>query len=47
MIWLIGPLPLLLANHLFIRLDARVTASHAAGWLIKLLLIAAAAAWLL
>jgi intracellular septation protein A len=47
MVWLIGPLPLLLGNHLFIKLDARVTASHAAGWLVKLVLIAAAAAWLL
>jgi hypothetical protein len=47
MIWAIGPLPLLLANHLFIRIDPLVTASHAAGWLAKLLLIAAAAAWLL
>jgi intracellular septation protein A len=47
MVWIIGPLPLLLGNHLFIRLDWRVTASHAAGWLAKLLLIAGAAAWLL
>jgi intracellular septation protein A len=47
MVWAIGPLPLLLANHLFIRLDPRVTASHAAGWLVKLLLIAGVAAWLL
>jgi len=47
MVWLIGPLPLLLANHLFIKLDPRVTASHATGWLVKLVLIAAAAAWLL
>jgi hypothetical protein len=47
MIWLIAPLPLLLANALFIRVDHLVTASHAAGWLVKLLLIAAAAAWLL
>ena len=47
MIWAIGPLPLLLANHLFIRIDPAVTASHAAGWLAKLLLIAAATAWLL
>jgi len=47
MVWLIGPLPLLLGNHLFIKLDPRVTASHAAGWLVKLLLIAGAAAWLL
>ena len=47
MIWLIGPLPLLLANALFIRVDHLVTATHAAGWLVKLLLIAAATAWFL
>jgi hypothetical protein len=47
MVWLIGPLPLLLANAMFIRVDHRVTASHAAGWLVKLLLIGAVVAWLL
>ena len=47
MIWLIGPLPLLLANALFIKIDYLVTASHAAGWLVKLLLIAAVTAWML
>jgi hypothetical protein len=47
MIWLIGPLPMLLANALFIKIDALVTASHAAGWLVKLLLIAVATAWML
>ena len=47
MIWLIAPLPLLLANALFIKIDHLVTASHAAGWLVKLLLIAAATAWFL
>ena len=47
MIWLIGPLPLLAANAMFIRVDPLVTASHAAGWLVKLLLIAAATAWFL
>ncbi len=47
MIWLIGPLPLLAANALFIRIDPLVTASHASGWLAKLLLIGAAAAWFL
>jgi len=47
MIWLIGPLPLLLANALFIKIDHLVTASHAAGWLVKLLLIAAVTAWML
>jgi hypothetical protein len=44
MIWAIGPLPLLLANSLFIKIDPMVTASHAAGWLVKLLLCGAAVA---
>jgi hypothetical protein len=47
MIWLIGPLPMLVTNALFIRIDNRVTASHAVGWLVKLLLIGAATAWFL
>jgi membrane protein YqaA with SNARE-associated domain len=47
MVWLIGPLPMLLANAMFIRIDHLVTASHATGWLAKLLLIAAATAWIL
>ena len=47
MIWAIGPLPLLLANSLFIKIDPLVTASHAAGWLVKLLLCGAAVAILL
>jgi hypothetical protein len=47
MIWLIAPLPLLIANALFIKIDWMVTASHAAGWLAKLLLCAAAAAFFL
>ena len=41
LVWLIGPLPLLLGNHLFIKLDPAVTATHAIGWLVKLMLIAA------
>lgn len=44
MIWLIAPLPLLVTNSLFIKIDPLVTASHAAGWLVKLLLIAVATA---
>lgn len=47
LIWLIGPLPLLLSNHLFIKLDPLVTTSHAAGWLVKLLLIAGISALIL
>lgn len=46
-IWFIGPLPLLLGNHLFIKLDPKVTFAHAAGWLVKLLLISGVTAALL
>lgn len=41
LIWLMAPLPLLLGNHLFIKLDPLVTLTHALGWLAKLLLVAA------
>ena len=44
MIWLIAPLPLLVTNALFIKIHPLVTASHAAGWLVKLLVIAVATA---
>jgi membrane protein YqaA with SNARE-associated domain len=44
MVWLIAPLPLLVTNALFIKIDPLVTASHAVGWLFKLLLIAVATA---
>ncbi len=47
MIWLIAPLPLLVTNALFIKIDPLVTASHAAGWLVKLLLIGVATAALI
>jgi hypothetical protein len=47
MVWLIAPLPLLVTNGLFIKIDPLVTASHAAGWLVKLLLIGLATAVLI
>lgn len=47
LIWLIGPLPLLLGNHLFIKLDPYVTVTHAIGWLVKLMIIAGIAAVIL
>lgn len=43
-IWVIAPLPLLVANTLFIKIDPLVTASHSAGWLAKLLLCGVAVA---
>jgi len=47
MVWLIAPLPMLVTNALFIKIDPLVTASHAAGWLAKLLLISIATAIIL
>ena len=41
-IWLIGPLPLLIANALFIKLHSAITAAYSFGWLVKLLVAAVA-----
>lgn len=41
-IWLIGPLPLILTNAAFMKLHRVFVASYALGWLVKLLLVAAA-----
>ncbi|MGB9402068.1 MAG: hypothetical protein WCA98_00915 [Candidatus Acidiferrales bacterium] len=43
-IWLIGPLPMLITNALFIKLHPALTASYSFGWLVKLVIAAAAAA---
>src|SRR6516164_7619747 len=44
-IWLLAPLPLLVTHGLFIKLEPPIVASYCAGWLVKLLVAAAAAAW--
>jgi len=41
-VWLIGPLPLIIVNSLFIKIEAGIAAAHAAGWLVKLLVAALA-----
>ena len=41
-IWLVGLLPLLIANALFIKLPLAITASYSLGWLVKLVLAAVA-----
>jgi hypothetical protein len=46
-IWLIGPLPLILTNAAWMKLHRVFVASYAAGWLVKLLIVAAAVAWFL
>jgi hypothetical protein len=35
-VWLIGPLPLTIANALFIKLTPAIAAAHTLGWLVKL-----------
>jgi hypothetical protein len=46
-IWLVGPLPLLIANALFIKLHPAITAAHSLGWLVKLLVAALAVSLIL
>lgn len=46
-IWLIGPLPLILANAAFMKLHRVFVASYALGWLVKLMIVAVAVGWLL
>jgi hypothetical protein len=46
-IWLIGPLPLILTNAAWMKLHRVFVTAYAAGWLVKLLIVAAAVAWFL
>ena len=45
LIWL-AAMPILVANHLFIKLDWHILVSHGLGWLARMLLAGAAGAWL-
>jgi hypothetical protein len=46
-IWLIGPLPLTVANALFMKLTPAIAVAHALGWLLKLVLAGLAVALVL
>jgi hypothetical protein len=46
-IWLVGPLPLLIGNALFIKLHSAITASYSLGWLAKLVVAAVAVTMIL
>jgi hypothetical protein len=46
-VWLIGPLPLILANAAFMKLHRVFVVLYSVGWLIKLLIVAAAVSWFL
>jgi hypothetical protein len=41
-IWLMCPLPLIVTNALFMKLQPMIAAAHALGWLVKLSLAALA-----
>jgi hypothetical protein len=46
-IWLIGPVPLTIANALWLKLAPAIATSYALGWLVKLALAAVAVALIL
>ncbi len=46
-VWLLGPLPLILTNAAFMKLHRAFVVSYAAGWLVKLVIVAVAAGWFL
>jgi hypothetical protein len=46
LIWIIGPLPLILTNAAFIKLHRVFVILYSAGWLVKLLIAATAAHWI-
>lgn len=46
LVWLTAALPILVTNHLFIKLDWHVLVAHALGWWARMLIAGAAAAWL-
>jgi hypothetical protein len=47
-VWLMGPLPLILTNAAFMKLQHRVfVMTYAVGWLTKLLIVALAVGWCL
>ncbi len=45
-VWIIGPLPLILTNAAFIKLHWVFVASYSLGWLVKLTIAAIAVPWL-
>jgi hypothetical protein len=46
-VWLIAPLPLILTNAAFMKLHPVFVVSYAAGWLIKLVIVAVAVGYFL
>ena len=45
LVWLLAPLPLIIANALYIKMHPLLVVSHSLGWLAKLVVAAVAATW--
>jgi hypothetical protein len=43
-VWIMAVLPLMIANALFIKISTPIAIAHASGWLVKLIIAAAAVA---
>lgn len=43
-VWIMAVLPLMIVNALFIKISAPIAVAHASGWLVKLIIAAAAVA---
>ena len=46
-VWLVGPLPLILTNAAFIKLHRVFVALYSVGWLVKLAIAAIAVGWVI
>ena len=43
LVWIAGPLPILVINGFFIKIDPKITFAHCVGYLVRLLIAGAAA----
>ena len=43
LVWIAGPLPILVINGMFVKLDSRITFAHCLGYLARMLIAGAAA----
>jgi len=46
-LWFVAPLPMLIANAIWMKLSAPIAASYAIGWLVKLFIAALSVALIL
>lgn len=46
-VWMIGPVPIIATNALWLRLSPYIGVSHSLGWLVRLLVTAVVASYLL